>query len=96
MKRSKRSRAAAVDALDDFRKLTRADALLFYVADILREMNLAEIASSIDGARARIAQRLEACQDGAYVQMKQKDPPRRNPAPSRQRPRPKTTRSKRG
>jgi hypothetical protein len=71
MKRvKKRPSQHRADALGSFRKLTRADALLFYVVEILNGMKLKEIATPVEAARVEIAQRLEACQEVAYNQMK--------------------------
>jgi hypothetical protein len=67
--KTKASKESA-DALASFRKLTKADALLFYVIEILKGMKLKTVAAPIEGARREIARRLEACQDVAYVQMK--------------------------
>jgi hypothetical protein len=70
-KKKKSTRSRASD-LATFRKLTKADALLFCVIELLRSMDLEDVARSVEPARANIAQRLEVCQDAAYVGMRAK------------------------
>ncbi len=71
MNRPKRAtKKESADALTAFRKLTKADALLFYVIEILKGMRLKEVATPIEAAREEIARRMEASQEVAYMQMK--------------------------
>ena len=72
MTRKKKSPRSQASDLATFRKLTKADALLFCVIELLRSMDLEDAARSVEPARANIAQRLEACQDAAYVGMRTK------------------------
>jgi len=69
MKRPRSPRTKSSDALESFRKLARADALLFHVAEILKEMKFRDVALSLEPVRAEVAKRLEAHQDGAYKPM---------------------------
>ena len=72
MTRKTKGARSQENELATFRKLTRADALLFGVIELLRSMDLEEVAKSVEPARANIARRLEVCQDAAYIGMRAK------------------------
>lgn len=52
-----------------FKRLVRADSVLFHLAGLLRDLGLEESARSIEEQRANLAARLEPHLDAAYAQM---------------------------
>jgi hypothetical protein len=69
MRRVKKARDSEAGGLAMFRKLAKADALLFCVAELFRSIDLGEIIQPLERVRAEIAQRLQTCQDAAYADM---------------------------
>jgi hypothetical protein len=78
MTRSRKSTVRESKAARVYRQLTKVDAVLYNVREILEDMGFGEYAVHLDAARVDIAKRLESLQGHTFGQL---DPS--YPAPSR-------------